>query len=207
VYVCERAREREGERATREESDVDLCFAFFTHRLIHICRVPHPPGDPKGTFRGLLFDSWFDSYKGVVLLVEVGEFVLLSCLCLTSLALSSLSSCHVPCQVILSFLSVSLSVSLCLSLSLSFSVCVLCVCVLLSLPCAVLCIMAGDRWLLEAGHEDPVRPHWPVLRGVFVCVCVCVSVCVCVCVCLCVCRDRDSFISSTRTQHKQLFFT
>ena len=31
----------------------------------------HPKGDPDGPFRGLVFDSWFDQYRGVVVLVHV----------------------------------------------------------------------------------------------------------------------------------------
>ncbi len=34
-------------------------------------RIPHPRGDPDGPFRGLVFDSWFDQYRGVVVLVHV----------------------------------------------------------------------------------------------------------------------------------------
>ncbi len=34
-------------------------------------RIPHPKGDPAGPFRGLVFDSWFDQYRGVVVLVHV----------------------------------------------------------------------------------------------------------------------------------------
>jgi GTP-binding protein LepA len=34
-------------------------------------RMPPPQGDPAGTLRGLVFDSWFDQYRGVVILVHV----------------------------------------------------------------------------------------------------------------------------------------
>ncbi len=34
-------------------------------------RIPPPHGDPEGAFRGLVFDSWFDQYRGVVVLVHV----------------------------------------------------------------------------------------------------------------------------------------
>jgi GTP-binding protein LepA len=34
-------------------------------------RVPPPKGSPDGPFRGLVFDSWFDQYRGVVVLVHV----------------------------------------------------------------------------------------------------------------------------------------
>jgi GTP-binding protein LepA len=34
-------------------------------------RVPPPQGDAEGPLRGLVFDSWFDQYRGVVILVHV----------------------------------------------------------------------------------------------------------------------------------------
>jgi GTP-binding protein LepA len=34
-------------------------------------RLPPPHGDPEGPLRGLVFDSWFDQYRGVVVLVHV----------------------------------------------------------------------------------------------------------------------------------------
>jgi GTP-binding protein LepA len=34
-------------------------------------RVPAPQGNPEGTLRALVFDSWFDQYRGVVVLVHV----------------------------------------------------------------------------------------------------------------------------------------
>jgi GTP-binding protein LepA len=37
--------------------------------IVH--RIPPPKGDPEGTLRGLVFDSWFDQYRGVVILVHV----------------------------------------------------------------------------------------------------------------------------------------
>jgi GTP-binding protein LepA len=36
-----------------------------------VARIPPPKGDPDGPFRGLVFDSWFDQYRGVVVLVHV----------------------------------------------------------------------------------------------------------------------------------------
>jgi GTP-binding protein LepA len=34
-------------------------------------RIPPPQGDESATLRGLVFDSWFDQYRGVVILVHV----------------------------------------------------------------------------------------------------------------------------------------
>ncbi len=34
-------------------------------------RIPPPQGDAEGTLRALVFDSWFDQYRGVVILVHV----------------------------------------------------------------------------------------------------------------------------------------
>ncbi len=36
-----------------------------------VARVPPPGGDAAGPLRGLVFDSWFDQYRGVVVLVHV----------------------------------------------------------------------------------------------------------------------------------------
>lgn len=36
-----------------------------------IQQVPHPPGDPKGKLRALVFDSHFDTFRGVVIYIRV----------------------------------------------------------------------------------------------------------------------------------------
>jgi GTP-binding protein LepA len=38
-----------------------------------VTRMPPPQGDPDGPMRALVFDSWFDQYRGVVILVHVKD--------------------------------------------------------------------------------------------------------------------------------------
>jgi len=72
----ERVREQIEEVIGIDASDAILCSAkqgVGIHEILEaiVKRVPPPTGDADKPLRALIFDSWFDPYRGVIVLVRV----------------------------------------------------------------------------------------------------------------------------------------
>ncbi len=72
----ERVREQIEEVIGIDASDAILCSAkqgVGIHEILEaiVKRVPPPAGDANKPLRALIFDSWFDPYRGVIVLVRV----------------------------------------------------------------------------------------------------------------------------------------
>ncbi len=48
---------------------VDLGIAELLEKIVEV--IPPPMGDADKDTQGLIFDSWFDPYRGVIILVRM----------------------------------------------------------------------------------------------------------------------------------------
>jgi GTP-binding protein LepA len=57
---------------------VSAKMGIATDRVLEsiVSRIPSPRGNPDSPLKALLFDSWFDSYRGVIVLVRVFDGIL-----------------------------------------------------------------------------------------------------------------------------------
>jgi len=72
----ERIREQIEDIIGLDASDAVLCSAkqgIGVHEILEavVKRVPPPKGDPDAPLRALIFDSWFDPYRGVIILTRI----------------------------------------------------------------------------------------------------------------------------------------
>ncbi len=76
----------------RVSTELDMLFDFKPKEIIHasaktgigtqeilqaiITHIPSPPGTTENTLKALLFDSWFDEYRGVICLIALHDGVI-----------------------------------------------------------------------------------------------------------------------------------
>lgn len=59
----------EPDEILKASAKTGLGLTEVLHAIIE--RTPAPDGDPEKPFKALLFDSWFDEYRGVICLIEI----------------------------------------------------------------------------------------------------------------------------------------
>ena len=69
IAQMESAFDIEAHEVIRTSAKTGIGIELLLPALIE--RVPAPTGDPSKPFRALLFDSWYDEYRGVICLIEV----------------------------------------------------------------------------------------------------------------------------------------